>query len=110
MQMKAAELALSAAWADYVQAIKRPSSNVIYGDPALTLAPPHVDRTMALKLRRGRRGASRAYPTTDELLAFGRECCAVREPMQVIERIAEGMRTTLITAARDERIDRGLWQ
>ncbi len=35
MQMKAAELALSAAWADYVQALKRPSSNVIYGDPAL---------------------------------------------------------------------------
>ena len=26
-----------------------------------------VDRTMALKLRRGKRGASRAYPTTDDL-------------------------------------------
>lgn len=48
MQMKAAELALSAAWADYVQALKRPSSNVIYGDPSLTMAPPHVDRTLAL--------------------------------------------------------------
>lgn len=48
MQIKAAELALSAAWADYVQALKRPSTNVIYGDPSLALAPPHVDRTLAL--------------------------------------------------------------
>ncbi len=48
MQVKAAELALSAAWNDYVQALKRPSSNVIYGDPGLVLAPPHVDRTLAL--------------------------------------------------------------
>ncbi len=69
-----------------------------------------VDRTMALKLRRGKRGASRAYPTTDELVAFGRECCAVREPMAVIERIAEGMRETLVAAASDPRIGRGLWQ
>jgi serine/threonine-protein kinase HipA len=69
-----------------------------------------VDRTMALKLRRGKRGASRAYPTTDELVAFGRECCAVREPMAVIERIAEGMRATLVAAASDPRISRGLWQ
>jgi serine/threonine-protein kinase HipA len=69
-----------------------------------------VDRTMALKLRRGKRGASRAYPTTSELLAFGRECCGVREPMAVIERIAEGMRVTLVAAAHDERIGRELWQ
>lgn len=48
MQMKAAELALSAAWADYVQALKRPSNNVIYGDPALGNTVPHVDRTLAL--------------------------------------------------------------
>ena len=48
MQVKAAELALSAAWADYVQAIKRPSTNVIYGDPALAQAAPHPDRTLAL--------------------------------------------------------------
>ena len=48
MLVKAAELALSAAWADYVQAIKRPSTNVIYGDPSLALTPPHVDRTLAL--------------------------------------------------------------
>ena len=43
-------------------------------------------------------------------IAFGRECCAVREPMPVIERIAEGMRKTLVTAASDERIERNLWR
>ena len=48
MQVKAAELALSAAWADYVQSLKRPSTNVIYGDPALAQTSPHVDRTLAL--------------------------------------------------------------
>ena len=48
MQVKAAELAMSAAWADYVQAIKRPSTNVIYGDPSLAITPPHPDRTLAL--------------------------------------------------------------
>jgi serine/threonine-protein kinase HipA len=69
-----------------------------------------VDRTLALKLRRGKRGASRAYPTTEELLAFGRECCGVREPMDAIERIGEGMREVLAGAARDDRIGRALWE
>jgi serine/threonine-protein kinase HipA len=68
-----------------------------------------VDRTMALKLRRGRHGAGRAYPTTEELVAFGRECCGAREPMEAIRRIAEGMRKTLVAAASDERIGRELW-
>ena len=48
MQVKAAELALSAAWADYVQAIHRPSTNILYGDPALAQTAPHPDRTLAL--------------------------------------------------------------
>lgn len=48
MQVKAAELALSAAWADYVQALRRPSTNVIYGDPSLAQSAPHPDRTLAL--------------------------------------------------------------
>ena len=48
MLVKAAELALSAAWADYVQALKRPSTNVIYGDPSLAQMAPHLDRTLAL--------------------------------------------------------------
>jgi hypothetical protein len=33
MKHKEAELALSAAWVDYVQAIQRPNTNVIWGDP-----------------------------------------------------------------------------
>ncbi len=48
MQVKAAELALSAAWADYVQAIKRPAKEMHYGDPALATGIPHPDRTLAL--------------------------------------------------------------
>ena len=48
MQVKAAELALSAAWADYTQAVYRPSTNVLYGDPALARVAPHPDRTLAL--------------------------------------------------------------
>ena len=48
MQVKAAELALSAAWADYVQSVYRPSTNVLYGDPALARTAPHPDRTLAL--------------------------------------------------------------
>ena len=48
MQVKAAELAMSAAWADYVQAIRRPASEMNYGDPALKGGIPHPDRTLAL--------------------------------------------------------------
>ena len=48
MQIKAAELALSAAWADYVQALQRPSNNVVWGDPGLMLRPSHPDRILAL--------------------------------------------------------------
>ena len=48
MKQKEAELVLSAAWADYVQVIQRPTSNVIWGDPYLTIKPSHPDRTLAL--------------------------------------------------------------
>ena len=48
MKQKEAELALSAAWVDYVQTLQRPTSNVIWGDPYLTMKPAHPDRTMAL--------------------------------------------------------------
>ena len=48
MQVKAAELALSAAWADYVQAIHRPAPEMHYGDPALNAGIPHPDRTLAM--------------------------------------------------------------
>ncbi len=45
---KAAELALSAAWVDYVQVTHRPSSNVIYGDPALARSSPLPGQTLRL--------------------------------------------------------------
>ena len=45
---KTAERALSNAWVDYVQALQRPNTNVIWGDPALTLKPAHPDRILAL--------------------------------------------------------------
>lgn len=59
-----------------------------------------VDRTLALKLNKEKR-----YPTRPELLKFGADICRVREPEQVIERIAAAMSDTL-TANRD-RIDHG---
>ena len=48
MKHKEAELALSAAWVDYVQTIQRPNNNVIWGDPYLTIKPGNVDRILAL--------------------------------------------------------------
>ena len=48
MKHKEAELALSAAWADYVQTIQKPTSNVIWGDPNLVMKPSHPDRILAL--------------------------------------------------------------
>lgn len=67
-----------------------------------------VDRTLALKWRSGKRYASRAYPTTAELLEFGRSVCAVNKPGTLIERIAEAMGETLDEAIHDDRIPRGL--
>ena len=48
MKQKEAELALSAAWVDYVQALQRPNNNVIWGDPYLMLKPGSSDRILAL--------------------------------------------------------------
>lgn len=48
LKTKEAELALSAAWADYVQALQRPNNNVIWGDPYLTLKPSNLERILAL--------------------------------------------------------------
>jgi serine/threonine-protein kinase HipA len=67
-----------------------------------------VDRTLALKWRKGKRHASRAYPTTRELLEFGKEICGVSSPQQVIERIADAMAKTLAEAVHDERVPRTL--
>jgi hypothetical protein len=48
LKQKEAELALSAAWVDYVSALQRPNNNVIWGDPSLVLKPSHPDRILAL--------------------------------------------------------------
>jgi serine/threonine-protein kinase HipA len=63
-----------------------------------------VDRTLALKLRVGKAYTAKAYPVTDELLAFGREVCRVARPESVVQRIGDAMSETLRDATRDERI------
>jgi serine/threonine-protein kinase HipA len=45
-----------------------------------------TDRSLALKMNK-----NRSYPSRAELLAFGREHCAVEHPEQVLERIAQAM-------------------
>lgn len=67
-----------------------------------------VDRTMALKLRRGRASRSRAYPTTEELMTFGRNVCRVTRPQDDLARIAEGMTKALADARADQRIPAAL--
>jgi len=65
------------------------------------------DRTMALKLFRGRH-ETKAYPTTDELIRFGRQVCGVGRPEKVLSRIAGAMTETLASAGRDDRIPASL--
>ena len=45
---KATELALSAAWLDYLAVLYRPSTNVVYGDPALAKSLPRAETSLAL--------------------------------------------------------------
>jgi serine/threonine-protein kinase HipA len=69
--------------------------------------PELEDRTLALKLFAGKH-ATKTYPTTVELLAFGSKVCNVSAPAKVLLRIAQGMRQTLQDARSDERIPREL--
>ncbi|RZI57854.1 MAG: type II toxin-antitoxin system HipA family toxin [Rubrivivax sp.] len=69
--------------------------------------PELEDRTMALKLISGRH-QTKAYPTTEELIAFGQRHCGVRDPAPVLSRIADAMRETLKAAAGDDRIPEAL--
>jgi serine/threonine-protein kinase HipA len=62
-----------------------------------------VDRTMALKLRRGKH-SNKTYPTTAELLDFGRSVCRVSQPQQVLNRIGQAMTETLAQSRTDPRI------
>lgn len=69
--------------------------------------PELEDRTLALKVFAGK-GQSKAYPTTDELLHFGQRACGVRQPREVLLRIAAAMRSALAAAGHDERIPKSL--
>lgn len=70
--------------------------------------PPLEDRTLALKLFAGK-GRTKAYPTTRELVDFGRRICGVAQPARVFERIAQGMRETMEEAKGDSRVPKALW-
>jgi serine/threonine-protein kinase HipA len=61
------------------------------------------DQTLALRLFAGK-GQTRTYPTTSELLRFGRQVCRVSEPSRVIQRIEDAMSDTLVMARQDGRI------
>ncbi|MFM8338817.1 MAG: HipA domain-containing protein, partial [Fluviibacter sp.] len=63
------------------------------------------DRTLALKMFAGKH-QSKAYPTTAQLHDFGRRCCGVNQPAQVINTIADAMQHTLDQAKGDARIPR----
>ena len=69
--------------------------------------PELEDRTLALKLFAGK-GETRAYPTTERLLDFGRRVCGVAQPAHVLQRIATAMSEALVAARTDERIPQQL--
>jgi serine/threonine-protein kinase HipA len=69
--------------------------------------PELEDRTLALKLFAGK-GETKAYPTTERLLEFGRRVCGVAQPAIVLQRIAGAMSETLQAARTDERIPKEL--
>lgn len=71
--------------------------------------PELEDHTLALKLWAGKH-QTKTYPTTEELLEFGRRICGVPRPAAVLERIAEGMRKTLDDAKSDARVKPALWR
>lgn len=65
-----------------------------------------TDRTMALRLRKGREARTREYPGRAALLAFGQEVCGVEEPAPVVEALSGAMAEVLEAARSDERIPR----
>lgn len=71
--------------------------------------PELEDRTLALKLFAGRH-QTKSYPTTEELLDFGRRVCGVSQPAAVLTRIAEALRKTLKEARGDARVPTALWK
>lgn len=61
------------------------------------------DRTMALKLFAGRHN-TKTYPTTQELLRFGRDVCGVSRPEDVLQRIGDAMVSVLDNHRNNTRI------
>lgn len=69
--------------------------------------PELEDRTLALKLFAGKH-QTKAYPTTEELVDFGRRVCGVAQPSRVLQRIAHAMNKTMEEAKGDLRVPKGL--
>jgi serine/threonine-protein kinase HipA len=65
--------------------------------------PELEDRTLALKLFSGKH-QTKAYPTPEELCDFGKRVCGVRQPTQVLNKIAQAMGETLVEARGDDRV------
>lgn len=65
--------------------------------------PELADRTLALRLLAGKHH-SKAYPTREELIDFGRRICGVSQPARTLQAIAQAMRETLDEARGDERV------
>jgi serine/threonine-protein kinase HipA len=70
--------------------------------------PELEDRTLALKLFAGKH-QTKAYPTTEELVDFGRRICGVAQPARVLQRIAQAMHKTMEEAKGDLRVSKDLW-
>jgi len=69
--------------------------------------PELEDRTLALKLFAGKH-QTKAYPTYEELVDFGRRVCGVAQPSRVLQRIAHAMHKTMEEAKGDLRMPKGL--
>jgi len=75
----------------------------IYRYARLQGGPDLEDQTLALKLFAGK-GQTRTYPTSEELLRFGRDVCRVAAAQSVLVRIADAMSDTMAQARQDARI------
>ena len=84
-------------------------TTIIYKYTRYPGGPELEDRTLALKLFPGKH-RTKAYPTTAELLDFGRRVCGVAQPAAVLERIAAAMHQTLAEARSDTRVGKALLQ
>jgi len=78
-------------------------TTAIYRYARFAGGPELEDHTLALKLVGGRH-QTRGYPSTAQLLAFGRDVCGVVRPGAILMRIAEAMQATLDVARGDARI------